>query len=330
MNKYFICGGAGFIGSHFVDELLSRPDTKKVTIFDNFSSGRRWHYKHHSNDKRLSVIRGDASDIVGLCHAMRKGTYNSDKNNYDVVIHLASNPDISKAITNPTIDFYKGTYLTNNVIEAMRNVGIKRILYASGSGIYGDGGDTFFKENSQMDLPISTYGASKLAGEALINSYCHMFDISACVFRFANVVGARQTHGVGYDFTKRLIKNPKTLQILGDGTQSKSYVYVKDIIRAVLLANDNMKSKCETYNVATDDSITVTEIANIVKEILSITDLKLEYTGGNRGWKGDVPVIRLNNEKIKSLGWIQSLSSKAAITQSVLDLLPDIKSKRIK
>ena len=162
MNKYFVIGGAGMIGSHFVDYLLSNSKSEKVTIFDNFSSGREWHYVHHLNDSRLSVIKRNVEDTFPLSVCMQ---------GHDVVIHLASNPDISKAITDPSIDFHQGTALTNSVLEAMRISGVKRLLYASGSGVYGDLGYEEAKEDKGNLLPISTYGASKLASEVLIHSY---------------------------------------------------------------------------------------------------------------------------------------------------------------
>jgi UDP-glucose 4-epimerase len=160
--SYFIVGGAGFIGSHFTDVLLASPLTRRVTLFDNFSSGREWHYEHHRNDPRLKVIHADASDINALTVTM---------DGHDWVIHLASNPDIALAAENPEIDFYQGTLLTNNVVEAMRRANVRRLLYASGSGVYGDAGEQTLAEDFAPLRPISTYGASKLAGESLIASY---------------------------------------------------------------------------------------------------------------------------------------------------------------
>ena len=226
-GRCFIAGGAGFIGSHFMDRLLSDSSVTVVTLYDNFSSGREWHYEHQRQDVRLRVIRGDVKDIDALTSAIQ---------GHDLVIHLASNPDIARAATEPEIDFREGTLLTNNVVEAMRRSGTKTILYASGSGVYGDLGDLEIDENHGPLIPISTYGASKLAGEALISSYCHMFDFTGRAFRFGNVVGPRQTHGVGYDFLRQLLKTPHRLRILGDGTQSKSYIHVRDVVEAVLLA----------------------------------------------------------------------------------------------
>jgi UDP-glucose 4-epimerase len=319
-SKYFIAGGAGFIGSHFTDRLLSDRAVAAVTLYDNFSSGREWHYEHHRKDPRLCVIRGDVKDTDALTLAMK---------GHDIVIHLASNPDIARAATEPEIDFREGTLLTNNVVEAMRRCGTKRILYASGSGIYGDLGESDIDEDHGPLVPISTYGASKLAGEALISSYCHMFDFTGRVFRFGNVVGPRQTHGVGFDFLRQLLKNQHKLRILGDGTQSKSYIHVRDIIEAVLLAAERSTERFSVYNVATD-YITVTEIASLAVECagLNATEVEFEYTGGNRGWKGDVPIVRLNTNRIRSLGWVCSLNSREALRDSMMAMLADFKAGR--
>src|SRR5262245_8268278 len=295
-SRYFITGGAGFIGSHFTDRLLSESSVTGVTLFDNFSSGREWHYAHHLNDGRLRIVRGDVKNTEALTTAMQ---------DHDVVIHLASNPDIARAAVEPEIDFREGTLLTNNVVEAMRRSGTKTVLYASGSGVYGDLGETETAEDHGPLIPISTYGASKLAGEALISAYCHMFELTGRVFRFGNVVGPRQTHGVGFDFLRQLLKNPHKLRILGDGTQSKSYIHVRDIVEAVLLAAQRTRERFAAYNVATD-YITVTEIAHLAAECAGLdpSSVEFEYTGGNRGWKGDVPVVRLNADRIRGLGWV--------------------------
>lgn len=316
-KSYFLAGGAGFIGSHFVDALLSQESVQKVTIFDNFSSGQEWHYAKHIADPRLSIIKADVKNTEQLMLAMR---------DHEAVMHFASNPDIALAMKNPSIDFTEGTYLTYQILEAARLNHVKRITYISGSGIYGDLGEHICQEDNITMLPISTYGASKLAGEALVTSYCHMFGLTACIFRFGNVVGPRQTHGVGYDFINRLLKDPSTLRIMGDGTQSKSYVHVEDIVNAVLLANEKLINKYEIYNVATGDYITVKEIADITIACVGInTPVKIEFTGGDRGWKGDVPIIRLNIDKIRSLGWACKRNSAEAMRDSVNAMLKHAK-----
>lgn len=318
--NFCIVGGAGFIGSHFVDALLGDGSKGRVTIFDNFSSGRERHFAQHVGNSRLQVIRGDASDLGVLTRAVT---------GHDVVIHLASNPDISRAVTEPEIDFYQGTLLTNNVVEAMRRAGVGHLLYASGSGVYGERGERVLREDSAPLQPVSTYGASKLAGEALIASYCAMFGIAASAFRFANVVGARQTHGVGFDFLIRLRDDPARLRILGDGRQSKSYVHVSDIVAAVLLAHASVGEGFHVWNVATEDSITVTEIAKIAAACLGIDPLpRFEYTGGDRGWKGDVPVVRLDSSRMRALGWKPRFNSREAIRASLEEMANELEGDR--
>ncbi len=315
LARVFIAGGAGFIGSFFVDRLLSDPMVERVTVFDNFTSGREWHLEPHAGDARLVVVRDDIGNIDRLVAAMA---------DHDAVIHLASNPDIARAMTEPTIDFYEGTQLTHNVVEAMRITGARMILYASGSGVYGDIGSTEAHEDMGPLIPVSTYGASKLAGEALISSYCYMFDLRGRVFRFGNVVGPRQTHGVGFDFVRRLLDDPRHLRILGDGTQSKSYVYVDDVVDAVLLAARTATEPFRAFNVATGDYITVSEIADLATEVIGLSPgaTAFEYTGGSRGWKGDVPVIRLDTSRIRALGWRNRLSSRDALVTSMRAMVP--------
>ncbi len=314
-RRYFLTGGAGFIGSHLADALLADPQIETVTLYDNFSSGREWHYEVHQGDYRLRVLRADVRDLHALTGAMC---------GHDIVIHLASNPDIARAMSEPEIDFQQGTYLTNNVVEAMRRSGVKRLLYASGSGVYGDIGAREIREDYGPLIPISTYGASKLAGEALIASYCAMFGLTACVFRFANVVGARQTHGVGFDFVRRLIADPKRLAVLGDGKQSKSYIHVSDVVSALLHVEERCEANFAVFNVATVDAITVTEIAELVVECLQLDAMPLlEYSGGDRGWRGDVPIVRLNSEKIRKLGWVCRYTSREAMRAALVDMIAD-------
>jgi UDP-glucose 4-epimerase len=319
--KFFIVGGAGFIGSHFTDRLLADPSIKRVTLYDNFTSGRPWHYAHHEGDARLRVVRADVKDLATLTASMA---------DHDAVIHLASNPDIARAATEPDIDFREGTFLTQQVVEAMRITGTPRLLYASGSGVYGELGELEVSEDYGPLLPISTYGASKLAGEVLIASYCFMFGITARAFRFGNVVGARQTHGVGFDFVRRLLDDPSRLRILGDGTQSKSYIHVEDVVDAVLLAHRRAAKPFDVYNVATD-YITVTEIAHLAMEVVGLdpSQVHLEYTGGDRGWKGDVPVVRLNTDRIQSLGWHCHRTSRQALCISMRRMLDDMRAGRM-
>lgn len=320
-RRWLIVGGAGFIGSHFTDRLLGMAQTERVTIYDNFSSGKEWHYAGHLDDPRLSVVRADVADLESLT---------ASAGGHDAIIHLASNPDIARAATEPTVDFDAGTLLTNHVCEAARVAGVSMILYASGSGVYGDIGATEAGEDLGPLLPVSTYGASKLAGEALLCSYAHMFGLRGRVFRFGNVVGRRQTHGVGFDFVRRLIDDPHRLRILGDGNQSKSYVHVTDVVSAVLSAADRVEPPYEVFNVASGDYITVTDIARLAAACVGIDfkSITVEYTGGDRGWKGDVPVVRLNTDRIQTLGWRSKHTSAEALVLSMKAMLADLSEGR--
>lgn len=315
-KRFVLIGGAGFIGSHFVDALLKDSRSEKVTIVDNFITGKRWHYASHQHDDRLSVIHADIKNMQDLDQAMA---------GHDVVLHFASNSDISQAMINPSIDFTDGICLTYQVLESARKMNVNRILYFSGSGVYGDVGGLECYEDQGCLHPVSPYGASKLAGEAFISSYCHMFGMTACVFRFGNVVGPRQTHGVGYDFIKKLFINNTSLKILGNGMQSKSYVHVEDVVAAVLLANQKLRTPFEIYNVATEDYISVREIAEITVECMRIKNkVDFEYTGGDRGWNGDVPIVRLNTDKIRSLGWRSKYNSAESIRAAILAMLKHV------
>ncbi len=310
--KYFIAGGAGFIGSSLISRLYDEENNCDVTVYDNFSSGKKEYLAAFKEKKGFVVVDSDIKELSVLKDSMRGA---------DVVYHFASNPDISKAVKQPDIDFWEGTYLTSNILEAMRVNGVKKLLYASGSGVYGEVGKNRVKEDHSPMLPISTYGASKLACEALISSYSYMFAVDAAAFRFANVVGPNQTHGVGYDFVRRLKADPSKLDILGDGSQDKSYIYISDILKAIRLVEKDVLKGYNYYNVSTMDSVTVTQIADTVVRLMGLKGVKYVYAGGDRGWKGDVPKIYLDSEKIRRLGWKNDLDSKQAIEMSVRSMI---------
>jgi len=318
-GRYIIVGGAGFIGSHFVDALLGDPSTEAVTVYDNFSSGQDWHLTHHSGDQRLTTIRADVHQQDCLGDAV---------SGHDVVIQLAANPDIAAAVTDPDIDFREGTVLVRNVLEAMRKSTCRKLLYASGSGVYGDFGDTEVVEDQGGMRPISTYGASKYASEHLISAYCHMFEFSASCFRFGNVVGPRQTHGVGYDFLRKLKVDPCKLAILGDGQQSKSYIHVSDTVAAVLHVLRHSQDAFDVFNVATGDYITVTEIADLAADCAGLNTRNIDYvySGGDRGWKGDIPVVRLNTDRIRKLGWRNRYNSSEALRHSLIAMRDELEA----
>jgi len=321
LRRVCIVGGAGFIGSHFVERLLDDPEIEQVRVFDNFTSGRRWHLRPFESDGRMAVIEADVEDLAALTEAVT---------GIDTIIHLASNPDIARAATDPAVDFDQGTRLTHHVVEAVRLAGGGRILYASGSGVYGDVGALEAPEDLGPLVPVSTYGASKLAGEALIASYSFMFGLTGCAFRFGNVVGSHQTHGVGFDFARRLLDDPTKLRILGNGMQSKSYVHVDDVIDAVLLAATHAPLPFAVFNVATGDYPTVREIAELAVEVVGIEPgtTEFEFTGGDRGWKGDVPVVRLDSRRIRALGWSNQRSSMEALRSSLESMVSDSRQGR--
>jgi UDP-glucose 4-epimerase len=315
LNRYFVAGGAGFIGSHMVRRLLQRPEAQ-VVVYDNFSSGRAWYLP---DDPRSTIVQHDLKDLGALTEAIAGS---------DLVFHFASNPDIAKAATQPDIDFWEGTYLTQNLLEAMRLGGVRRLIYASGSGVYGDTGETAVTETYSPFRPISTYGASKLACEALICSYTHLFDLHGVGFRFANVVGPRQTHGVAYDFIRRLLHDPTRLEILGDGQQSKSYVHVDDVVDALLLTHDRGWNGFDVFNVATEDYVTVRQIADLVVDRLGLSGVVYAFTGGRRGWKGDVPVVRFDTTKLRGLGWSNQRTSVEALVDSIDSMITDARAGR--
>jgi UDP-glucose 4-epimerase len=261
-------------------------------------------------DPRLKVVRADVKDMNELTAAVV---------DHDLVIHLASNPDIARAAIEPDIDFREGTLLMNNVLEAMRRAKVGSILYASGSGVYGDTGKLVVAEDYAPMRPISTYGASKLGSEALIAAYCHLFGMRGVCFRFGNVVGPRQTHGIGFDFVRRLRGDGSQLRILGDGRQEKSYIHVSDVVSTVLWTHAHVKDDFSVFNVATDDTITVKDIADLACTVVGLDParVKYEYSGGDRGWKGDVPVVKLDVSRLRGLGWAGARSSREALRLSL-------------
>ncbi len=308
--KMFVTGGAGFIGSHVVDALIQRGN--KVIVYDNLSSGKKDFMSQHFGRREFKFIQADLSDIEKLKNVMR---------GCECIFHFASNPDIARSMVETDLDLREGTILTYNVLEAMRVNNVRKILYSSGSGVYGDVGAVAIPEDYGPLLPISMYGASKLACEGMVSAFCHMFNMQAWIFRFANVVGARQTHGVCLDFIRKLKKNPQQLEILGDGTQSKSYIYVRDCLEAMLFIMQEANEKVNIYNVATDDYLDVTYIANIVIEEMGLNSVQYKYTGSDRGWKGDVPLVRFNLNKVHKLGWKARYTSSEAVRLSVKEIL---------
>ena len=312
--KYFVTGGAGFIGSNMVDALLESQDSEAV-VFDNFASGKLSHVEHHLKDRRFRLIEGDLLDLPKLKSAIAGS---------DFVFHFAANADIAKSMIETDLDLRLGVIATYNVMEAMRLNGIRQVAYSSGSGVYGDVGLTQTTEDFGPLLPISMYGASKLGAEGLISAFCHMFDMQSWVFRFANVVGRRQTHGVGFDFIRKLRNDHTRLEILGDGNQSKSYIHIGDVLTAILFVIRRSQDAVNVFNVATDDYITVNDIAEVVIDEMGLGGVEIVHAGGKRGWKGDVPVVRFDLTKAHALGWKAKRSSAEAIRLSIKELLGEL------
>lgn len=307
--KYFITGGAGFIGSHLVDELIKN---NKVVVYDNLSSGRIEFIRPHLKKKNFKFIKGDLLDKK-LLEKSIKGA--------DFVFHLAANPDINRSSKNPEIDFKQGTIATFNLLEVVSKNKIKKIALASSSAVAGEPTKDLVSENYGPLIPISSYGASKLACEGMLTAYGHLYDLKVWIFRFANVAGPRLTHGVIFNFIKRLRMDSSKLEIMMDGTQEKSYIYVKDIVRAMLFCIKNSNNNVNIFNLGTGDSIKLNKIAKILLKEMGLTKTKLVYLGGERGWKGDVPKIGLDATKVKKLGWKSKYSSQQAITQAIKDNL---------
>jgi UDP-glucose 4-epimerase len=311
---YFITGGAGFIGSHLVERLLAE-DHKKVTVYDNLVSGKRKNIARHLNNGNFKFIQADLLDHDTLRLAMA---------GHDIVWHLGANTDIPGGNKVTDLDLKNCTAATRNVLEAMRANGINKIIFSSTSCVYGDAPPVSLSETYGPLLPISLYGSGKLACEALISAYSHLFDIRALMFRFGNVVGARMGHGVIYDFIVKLRKNPREMEILGDGRQEKPFFLVEDCIDGMLHALHHTSAQYDIYNLGADDFTNVTRIAEIVAGVMGLKDVKFRYTGGKRGWPGDVPVVHLNVFKIKALGWKAGRTSDEAVRVAAKRLLETI------
>lgn len=311
MKHVLITGGAGFIGSQLADYYLKKGYI--VTVFDNLSWGKEIYIKHNYSNPKFKFHKLDLLDIKEIKKNLSP--------NIDTVFHLAANSDIMRGADDPAIDFKNTTVATFNLLNSMRLKQIKRIFYTSGSGVYGDVGKTLTDENFGPLLPISMYGATKLSAEGMISSFVNLFDMQAFILRPANIIGPRATHGVIFDFINRLKENPKKLTVSGDGSQSKSYLYVQDVIDAIDLVWQKSKDAINLYNISSDTFITVKEIANIVIKEMGLEKVRIVYTGGKRGWKGDVPIVRINNKKIEKLGWKSKYTSKEAVRKTIQVLI---------
>jgi UDP-glucose 4-epimerase len=303
--KAIVTGGAGFIGSHLVDRLLS--EGYDVKVIDNLSTSTDKHLQAHYNNKHFKFVNLDIIDLDGLKREFAR---------YDVVFHFAANADIRRGLTDTKRDLEQNTIGTYNVLEAMRLNDIKEILFASSAAVYGEP-ETFPTPEDVHLIQTSFYGASKLGGESLIEAFCEGFSFRGWIFRFVSVVGERHPHGVTYDFYHKLKKNSTKLEIIGDGTQRKSYMYIGDCIDGIMLAYKNASEKVNIYNLGWEEYINVKRVADIITDELGLQDVKYEYTGGSRGWVGDSPLVHLSIEKLKALGWQPKVSCEEGIRKTV-------------
>tara|TARA_B100001123_G_C15248203_1_gene1001775 strand:- start:25 stop:978 length:954 start_codon:yes stop_codon:yes gene_type:complete len=311
--SYFITGGAGFIGSNII-EFLIKEKVKKITVIDDLSFGKIKYIKKYIKNKRINFIKGSILNKKKINKCIKK---------HDVIIHLSANADIASGNLNPKIDFNQTVKGTFTILEAMRTNNIKKLIFLSGSGVYGDYGSAMIKENFTL-FPASIYGASKLCAESLISSYVKNFLFSCFVLRPANIVGQYLTHGVVFDFIKKLKKNPTKLRVLGDGNQTKPYIIIDDIISAIKLLINKRKfspKKLEIYNISNKDRVSVKDIAKLTIKFMKLKKTKIIYGKTKYGWIGDIPQYKLNINKLEKIGWKNLCSSSAAIKKTLISNL---------
>jgi UDP-glucose 4-epimerase len=314
--KAAITGGAGFIGSALARSLVLNG--WDVSILDNLTSGSKDNLAGISTEERLEEFEF----VVGDCR--RPGDVRKAIQDADTVLHLAANPEVRMELNSPEVCFEQNIYATYNVLEAFRQSKAETIVFASTSTVYGEAKTIPTPETYSPLEPISVYGASKLAGEALVCSYCHAFGKQGIILRLANVVGPNSKHGVVSEFSKALRKNPKQLLMMGNGTQNKSYVYIDDCIEAVQLIMKSTRDSVAVFNIGSEDSISVKQIGETVVQAMGLTDVQLRLNGGledGRGWIGDVKLMLLDVTKLKSFGWIPKFNSQEAIEQTVKGII---------
>jgi UDP-glucose 4-epimerase len=304
-SHYFVTGCAGFIGSNLVDRLLEEGHS--VTGFDNFSTGQEKFLDTAILSSKFRLDRGDILDLLALTESMRDA---------DFVFHFAANADVRFGTQHPRKDLEQNTLATFNVLEAMRANNIKRMAFSSTGSVYGEAAVVPTPEEAPFPVQTSLYGASKLAGEGLIQAYCEGFGIQGFIFRFVSILGERYSHGHVFDFYKQLLNHPDELQILGDGHQKKSYLYVQDCIDAMLLAIEKAKEKVNIFNLGTNEYCQVNDSIGWICEHLGLNP-RCNYTGGKQGWIGDNPFIFLATEKIRALGWEPKLTIRQGIIRTL-------------
>ena len=311
-KRWFVTGGAGFIGSHVVDLLASAGC--QVTVYDNLSLSTDEHIADYARVGKISFFKKDMLDLDALTQAMA---------GHDIVWHLGANTDIPSGFTKRRIDLDNDVIATCNVLEAMLKNAVKEILFSSTGAVYGESIPGAFAEHSGPLMPLSLYGAGKIASEAFISAYCSMFGIRAWMFRFGNVVGGRTNHGAIFDFIAKLRKNPRTLEILGTGNGEKNYFLVEECIRGMLHAYHRVQDGPfpSLVNLGTDSTTKVMDIVRIVIEEMGLKDVRFEYTGTPRGWPGDQPVVLLDTSKVRACGWRAKRTSDEAVRTAARRLL---------
>lgn len=310
---HLVTGGAGFIGSHLVDALVENG--RKVRVLDNFSSGREEFLSHHGDSGLVEIFRADLLDMNAVKKSMQ---------GVEMVHHLAANPDIRLGTEVTDTDLKQGTLATYNVLEAMRMEGVSRISFSSSSAIYGEAEQMPTPETYGPVMPISLYGASKLGSEALITAWAGTFGADAWIHRFANIVGPRGTHGVIFDFIHKLKRDPSRLEVLGNGMQEKSYMSAEDCVKAMIHLIGHCDKNVNLYNLGTGDTCSVRRIAEIVVEESGLDGVSIEYTGGDRGWAGDVPKTSLEVSRLLETGFKPNLASEEAIRHTARALISEI------
>jgi UDP-glucose 4-epimerase len=311
--RSLVVGGAGFIGSHVVDRLVLRGP---VTIYDNLSVGSRAFVAEPLGSGRATLVEGDALDLDRLAGAVA---------GHDLVVHLSANPEARWGLERTRLDLEQGTLVTYNVLEAMRRTGVSRLAFSSSGTVYGET-DRVCREDDLGRLPISLYGASKLAGEALIQAFAECFGLHAWIYRFGNVVGPRGTHGAALDFLKKLqATRGAELEVLGDGRQSKPYLYVSDCADGILFGLDHaLGGGVAIHNLAPPDTTSVARIAELCVAASPYPSAPIRYTGGDRGWPGDVPRSRMSPDKLAALGFRVSRSSDGAVALAIQALASEV------
>ena len=303
--KAFVSGGAGFIGSNLVDRLLDVGH--EVTVYDNLSTGLLQFLEYARDFDRFRLVEGDLLDEGSLSEAIA---------GHEFVFHLAANADVRFGTEHPRRDLEQNTIVTNNVLEAMRKNGISKIAFASTGSVYGDATVIPTPENAPFPIQTSLYAASKMAGEGLIAAYCGGFGFQSWIFRFVSILGERYTHGHVFDFYRKLKQNPSRLEVLGNGKQRKSYLYIQDCIDAMLFALEKSNESVNVLNLGVDGYCEVNDSIGWICEELGVTP-KLGYSGGDRGWIGDNPFIFLDTSKIRDLGWKPKLSIQDGVLKTI-------------